>query len=343
MRTRTLEELAKHVGGTIHGDPKITVSSVATMESAQPGDITFYSNAKYEFQLKTTKASAVIVSEEIESNAALLIADDPYYAFMQIVVLIYGHRKHKQTGISKKASISESAKIGKNCNIADFATISDNAKIGDNCTIYPGAFIGPDVTLGSDCIIYPNAVIYNNCIIGSRVIIHSNASIGQDGFGFATHQGVHLKIPQVGIVIIEDDVEIGAAACIERATLGETIVCKGTKIGDMVAVGHGTKVGEHCLLVPQVGIAGSVTLGHHVALGGQAGIAGHITIGNMVQVGAKSGLSNNVPDGKVLLGIPAMDANKTKRIYGTLPQLPDMRRKIKQLEKKLAKLEKNEG
>jgi len=343
MRTRTLEQLAKHVGGTVHGDPNTAISGVATMEAAGPGSITFYGNTKYEFQLKTTKASAVIVSEKLESNAALLIVDDPYYALMQIVVLIYGHRKHKQTGISKKASISESAKIGKNCNIADFSTVSDNAKIGDNCTIYPGVFIGPDVTLGDDCIIYPNAVIYNNCIIGSRVIIHSSASIGQDGYGFATHQGVHHKIPQTGIVIIEDDVEIGAAACIERATLGETVVAKGTKIGDMVAVGHGTKVGEHCLLVPQVGIAGSSTLGHHVALGGQVGIAGHITIGNMVQIGAKSGLSKDVPDGQALLGVPAMDANKTKRIYGTLPQLPDMRRRIKQLEKKLAKLEDNEG
>jgi UDP-3-O-[3-hydroxymyristoyl] glucosamine N-acyltransferase len=343
MRTRTLEELAKHVDGTIHGDPKTIVSSVATMESAGPGDLTFFSNAKYEPQLKTTKASAVIVPEILESNAALLIVDDPYYAFMQIVVLIYGHRKHKQTGISKKASISESAKIGKNCNIADFSTVSDNAKIGDNCTIYPGAFIGPDVTLGNDCIIYPNVVIYNNCTIGNRVIVHSNASIGQDGFGFATYQGVHHKIPQIGIVIIEDDVEIGAAACIERATLGETVVSKGTKIGDMVGIGHGTKVGEHCLIVPQVGIAGSSTLGHHVTLGGQVGIAGHIKIGNMVKIGAKSGLSNDVPDGQVLLGVPAMDASITKRIYGTLSQLPDMRRKIKQLEKKLAKLEKNEG
>ncbi len=339
MQSRTLQELADYVGGTIKGDSKTVIQAVATMDSAGVGDITFFTNKKYESKLKTIEASAVIVSEDVETDAALLIAADPYYALMQIAVLIYGHRKHPQGGVSKKASVSDSAKIGKNCHIGQSATISDDVKIGDNCIIYPGVFIGPEASVGNDCIIYPNAVIYDKTIIGNRVIIHSNASIGQDGFGFATHEGIHHKIPQVGIVVIENDVEIGSNAVIERATLGETRISEGTKIGDHVAIGHGTKVGPHCLLVPKVGIAGSTTLGHHVVLGGQVGIAGHIKIGNMVQIGAQSGVSNNVPDGKVLLGTPAIDPGITKRIYATMPQLPEMRKKIKQLEKKLAKLE----
>lgn len=342
MQSRTLQELADHVGGTIKGDANTLIQAVGTMDSAGVGDITFFANKKYESKLKTIEASAVIVSEDVETDAALLIAADPYYALMQIAVLIYGHRKHIQTGVSKKASVSKSAKIGDGCQIGDFATISDNVKIGDNCIIYPGVFIGPEVSIGDDCIIYPNAAIYDKTIIGDRVIVQSNASIGQDGFGFATHMGVHHKIPQVGIVVIENDVEIGANAVVERATLGETRIGEGTKIGDAVAIGHGTKIGAHCLLVPHACVAGSTTLGHHVVLGGQVGIAGHIKIGNMVQIGAQSGVSNNVPDGKILLGTPAIDPGVTKRVYATMPQLPEMRKKIKQLEKKIAKLEKTD-
>jgi len=342
MAGRTLGELAKHVGGRIRGDAGTVIEAVSTIDKAGMGEITFLSNKKYEPQLKTTRASAVIVAKEVEIDAALLIVEDPYYAFMQIVVLMYGHRKHKDTGISKQASISGTAKIGKNCNIYDFATIDDNVIMGKNCVVYPGVFIGSDVSIGDDCIFYPNAVIYNGCQIGSRVIVHANATVGEDGYGFATHKGIHHKIPQVGIVILEDDVEIGAGSAIERATLGETIIRQGTKIGDNVAIGHGTVVGPHCLLVPQVGIAGSVTMGHHCVLGGQVGIAGHIKIGNMVQIGAKSGVSNNIPDGEILLGIPAIDANRTKRVYATLSQLPEMRKKIRDLEKQLDELKKTQ-
>ncbi len=339
MQSRTLQELADHVGGTVKGDPETIITAVGTMDSAGVGDITFFANKKYEVKLKTIEASAVIVPEDVETDAALLIAADPYYAFMQVAVLIHGHRRHIQTGASKKASVSKSAKIGDNCQIGDFCTVSDDVKIGDNCIIYPGVSIGPEASIGDGCIIYPNVVIYDKTVIGDRVIIQSNASIGQDGFGFATHEGVHHKIPQVGIVVIENDVEIGSNAVIERATLGETRICEGTKIGDAVAIGHGTKIGPHCLLVPHACVAGSTTLGHHVVLGGQVGIAGHLTIGNMVQIGAQSGVSGNIPDGKILLGTPAIDPGTTKRIYATLPQLPEMRKKIKQLEKKLAKLE----
>jgi UDP-3-O-[3-hydroxymyristoyl] glucosamine N-acyltransferase len=259
---------------------------------------------------------------------------------MQIVVLLHGHRKHKQVGVSERASIAKTAKLGANCNIYDFAVISDGARVGKNCCLYPGAFIGPDVKMGDDCIVYPNAVIYDGCEVGSRVIIHANAAVGEDGYGFATHKGEHHKIPQIGRVVLEDDVEIGACCTIERATLGDTIIGKGTKVGDMVAIGHGAKIGPHCLLVPQVGISGSATLGHHCVLAGQVGVVGHIKIGNMVTIGAQSGVANDIPDGATILGSPAVEANKAKRVYASMQHLPEMRKSIRQFEKRLGALEK---
>jgi UDP-3-O-[3-hydroxymyristoyl] glucosamine N-acyltransferase len=340
MHGKSLKELAEHVGGEVVGDGGMLIKGVSTLEEAGAGEITFLSNKKYEPLLKTTKASAVIVAKPVESKAAFLIAEDPYYAFMQIVVLLHGHRKHKKVGVSKGASVAKTAKLGANCNIYDFAVISDKARIGKNCCIYAGGFVGPDVKMGDDCIVYPNAVIYDGCEIGDRVIIHSNAVIGEDGYGFATHKGEHHKIPQIGRVVLEDDVEIGACCAIERATLGDTIIGKGTKVGDMVAIGHGAKIGAHCLLVPQVGISGSATLGHHCVVGGQVGIVGHIKIGNKVAIGAQSGVGHDIPDGATILGTPAIDANKTKRVYASIQHLPEMRKSIRELEKRLGELEK---
>jgi UDP-3-O-[3-hydroxymyristoyl] glucosamine N-acyltransferase len=340
VQGKSLNELAEHVSGKVRGDGGMLIKAVSTLEEAGAGEITFLTNKKYEPLLKTTKASAVIVPKPVETDAAILIAEDPYYAFMQIVVLLHGHRKHKKVGISKLASVAETAKIGANCNVYDFAVISDNAGIGKSCCIYPGAFIGPDVKMGDNCIVYPNAVIYDGCEIGNRVIIHANAVIGEDGYGFATHKGEHHKIPQIGRVVLEDDVEIGACCTIERATLGDTIIGKGTKVGDMVAIGHGARIGPHCLLVPQVGISGSATLGHHCVLAGQVGVVGHIKIGNMVTIGAQSGVANDIPDGATVLGAPAIEANKAKRVYTSMQHLPQMRKSIRQLEKRLAELEK---
>ena len=339
MQTKTLAELAEHVGGKVSGDPEIIIKSASTLERASQGDISFLANRKYANQLKTTKASAVIVGKETETSSALLIADDPYYALMQIVVLLHGHRKHKKTGISSKSSIAKTAVLGNDCQIHDFATIDDNAKIGDRCILYPGAFVGTETEIGDDCIIYPNAVIYDRCKIGNRVIIQANATIGEDGFGFATHQGKHHKIPHIGSVIIEDDAEIGSGCGIERGTLDDTIIGQGSKIGDLVVIGHGTKVGPYCLLVAQVGIAGSTKLGHHCVIGGQAAIAGHINIGNQVMIAARAGVINNIEDKKVVLGAPAIDASQGKRAYSMIQYLPEMRKSIRKIEKQLANKE----
>jgi len=339
MITKTLGELAEYVGGRVRGDANIKIHSAATLGRAGEGDISFLSNEKYEKQLLSTKASAVIVGKDtVTASAPLLVAEDPYYAFMQIMVLLHGHRKHKKVGISPKAVISDSAKVGAGCHIHEFATIADGAKVGDGCVIYPCAYIGENVQIGNDCILYPNAVIYEGCRIGNRVIINSNATIGEDGFGFASHNGVHHKIPQIGCVVIEDDVEIGAGCGIERGTLNDTIIGQGSKLGDLVAIGHGTKVGPHCLLVAQVGIAGSTTMGHHCVVGGQAGIVGHIIIGNNVAIGAQAGVINSVADGKVVLGAPAIDANQGKRAYGMIQYLPEMRQSIRDLQTQIERL-----
>lgn len=321
------------------GDGNVVIRSAATLEQAQNGDITFLANRKYERLVQTTKAGAVIAAEELPDAAIpVLVADDPYYAFTQILVLLYGHRRHKQTGISPQAAIAETAIIGKGCHIHGFATIADRVKLGENCIIYPGAYVAEDVEIGAGCILYPNVVIYERCRIGSRVTIHANTTIGADGFGYATHEGTHHKIPQVGVVIVEDDVEIGSCCAIERGTVSDTVISQGSKLGDLVTIGHGTRIGAHCLLVAQVGIAGSTTLGHHCVVGGQVGIVGHITIGNNVTIGAQAGVINDVPDGETVMGAPAIDAGQARRAYTVLQYLPQMRQDIRALQSRLKKI-----
>jgi len=339
MQEKTLTELAEYVGGRVCGNPNVIIKSASTLGRASEGDISFLANTKYEKQLRTTKASAVIVGKETASAPVpLLVADDPYYVFMQIMVLLHGHRKHKKVGISPHASISDSAKIGVDCHIHNFVTIADEARVGDGCIIYPGVYIGHGVQIGNDNIIYPNVTIYDECKIGNRAIINANSTIGEDGFGYASHKGVHHKIPQTGSVIIEDDVEIGACCGIERGTLGDTVIGQGSKLGDLVTVGHGTKIGAHCLLVAQVGIAGSTTLGHHCMVGGQVGIVGHINIGNNVTIAAQAGVINNIPDSKVVLGAPAIEANLGKRAYRMIEYLPEIRQNIRRLESQIEQI-----
>jgi len=339
MQEKTLGELAEYVGGRVCGDSNVVIKSASTLGRAEQGDISFLTNRKYDKQLRTTRASAVIVGKEApNASVPLLTAEDPYYAFMQIMVLLHGHRKHKKTGVSPHASIADSAKVGVDCHIYDFATIADDARVGDGCIIYPGAYIGEDVYIGNDTIIYPNVTIYDGCRIGNRVIINANSAIGEDGFGYASHKGMHHKIPQIGTVIIEDDVEIGACCGIERGTLGDTVIAQGSKLGDLIAIGHGTKIGAHCLLVAQVGIAGSTTLGHHCIIGGQVGIVGHINIGNNVTIAAKAGVINNVADGKIILGAPAIEASLGRRAYGMIQHLPEMRQDIRNLQNQIEEL-----
>jgi UDP-3-O-[3-hydroxymyristoyl] glucosamine N-acyltransferase len=325
--TLTLQELAVEIGAEVAGgDPDLRVSSVNTLEDAQAGQVSFLSNGRYLRLLETTNASAVIVAPGVANmRVALLRASNPYYAFARAVVKLHGHRRHPHAGIHPAAHVDPAASIG------------------EGTVLYPGVYVGPRARVGRDCILYPNVVVYDDCVLGDRVILHANCSIGHDGFGHATHKGpdgtlVHYKIPQAGNVVIEDDVELGAGCAIDRATLGSTVIGRGTKFSDLVAIGHGSKVGPHGLLVAQVGIAGSVRIGHHVTLAGQVGVAGHLEIGDHVTVGAQSGVINDVPDKSTLLGSPAMPASHARRVYTIFGQLPELLDRIKRLEQQVQEL-----
>ena len=340
MQEFTLAYLADYVGGKFVGNGDIIVKSAATLTAAGDEDITFLSNTKYRTYLGTTSAAVIIVkSEETTSAGAQLVVDDPYYAFCRIVELIFGHRQHRTAGVSENSTIAKSAKIGDGCCIYDYVVIEDDVQVGDDTVIYPGVFVGKGSKIGSGCILYPNSVIFDDCSLGDNVIIQANATIGQDGFGFATHAGMHHKIPHIKSVIIENDVEIGSNACIERGSLQDTIIGRGAKIGDSVVIGHGAKIGAGCLLVPQVGVAGTAELGQYCVLGGQAAVVGHIKIGNMVMVAGQAAVVSDVEDGKVLAGSPAIDAGKAKRAYSTIEELPQMKRSLKKLAQKVEELE----
>jgi UDP-3-O-[3-hydroxymyristoyl] glucosamine N-acyltransferase len=316
-----LGDLAEKIGAELEGDASIDIGSCATLEEATGGQLTFLSNPKYAEQLQTTQASAVVVGMNTTSErVALLKTKDPYYAFCQAVVLVHGYRKHPHAGVHPQAYIDATAKIG------------------EGTTVYPGVFVGPRARIGKQCVLYPNVVIYEDCVLGDRVTVHAGTVIGQDGFGYATSEGVHHKIPQCGNVVIEDDVEIGSNCAIERATLGSTRIGKGTKFCDLIAIGHGTKVGEHCLFVAQVGLAGSVTTGHHVTMAGQVGVAGHLKIGNNVTIAAKAGVMDDIADQLTVIGQPAMPAQQARRVYTIFTQLPELVARIKKLEQQVEEL-----
>jgi UDP-3-O-[3-hydroxymyristoyl] glucosamine N-acyltransferase len=327
------------VNGRVAGDGSVRISSVAGLAQAQAGQISFLANSRYTKFLATTSASAVVVAEPSDCPAVQILVKNPYYAFTQIAVLLHGHRQHAFSGVSSHASIDPSAGVGEGTRIQDFVVISQNARVGQRCVLYAGVFIGAGAEIGDDCILYPNVVIYDGVRVGHRVIVQANSTIGEDGFGFATEGGVHHKIPHVGRVVLEDDVAIGANCSVQSGVLYDTRVGCGTKTGDSVVIGHGVQVGPGCLLVSQVGIAGSSTLGRNCVLAGQVGIAGHLHIGNNVVVAAKSGVSEDLPDGAKVFGAPAFDMKQALKAYSSIKSLPELRRRLKALEQRLAKLE----
>ena len=317
----TVAQLAKQIGAVVVGDGAARIWSAQTLEAAGPEQISFLSNPKYEKLLKSTGAAAVIVGNSVRSNrVTLLRTADPYYAFMQAVVILHGHRRHPHRGIHRHAHIDATATIGK------------------GTTIYPGVYVGPRARIGVDCILYPNAVVYDDCVLQDRVILHSGTVIGQDGFGYATHGGVHHKIPQIGNVIVEDDVKVGANVAIQRATLGSTVIGRGTKMSDLISIGHAARIGPEGLLVSLVGVAGSARIGHHATIGGQAGVVGHITVGDHVTIAAKAGVINDVPDRSVMYGAPATPAPHGRRAVTLIAQLPDLLDRLRRLEQRVAEL-----
>ena len=339
MNEQTVEALARHVNGRVVGDANVRISSAAGLAQARAGQISFLANPRYAKTLAQTQASAVVVSEEVKTPAVQIIAANPYYAFTQIAVLLHGHRPHHFSGVSARAVIHPTATVGEGTILHDFVSIGERVRIGKRCVIYPGVSIGAGTEIGDDCIFYANVVIYDGVRIGHRVILQACTSIGGDGFGFATEKGVHHKIPHLGRVILEDDVALGSNCSVQSGALYDTVVGRGTKIGDLVVIGHAVQTGPGCLIVTQTGIAGSTTLGDHCVLAGQVGIAGHLKIGNQVVVAAQSGVTNDVADGAKVFGSPAFEMKEALRAYSSIQSLPEMRKLLKSLEKRVAQLE----
>jgi UDP-3-O-[3-hydroxymyristoyl] glucosamine N-acyltransferase len=336
---KTAQELAQRTGGTVIGDGTVPLHAGATLEGAGPGQVSFLANPRYAPLLQQTRASAVFVPQALDTSAVQIVVKNPYYAFTQALALLHGHRRHQAVGISPQATIDPSATLGEGTSVHERVTIGEQVRIGRNCVLYPGVVIGPGTELGDDCVLHPNVVIYENCRLGHRVIVHANSTIGHDGLGFATEDGVHHKIPHIARAIIEDDVELGASSGVERGSLQDTVVGQGSKIGSQVIVGHGVRIGAHCLIVAQTGIAGSTRIGHHCIFAGQAGIAGHLEIGNHVTVAAKAGVSQNIPDGERVFGYPAFEMGQAVEAYSLIKRLPELRRTLRTLEARVKQLE----
>lgn len=305
MAAVPIEEIASFVGGAWNGVAGLMIEGVAPLADAGAHQLSFLSNPKYGGLLDTTAAGAILVSAERSGDARFLPVQNPYTAMARVVSRWFASRPVPQ-GISPLASIASTARLGANVAVGPFTTIGENVMLGDDVSVFSNVSIEAGTVIGEGSIIYSQVAIYHGTLIGRRCIIHSGAVIGADGYGFATEGGRHHKIPQIGIVRIEDDVEIGAGTTIDRAALGETVIGEGTKIDDQVMIGHNVKVGKHCLLVAQVGIAGSTELGDHVVVGGQSGFGGHLRIGSRVQVAAKSAVFHDVPDDSKVMGAPAI-------------------------------------
>jgi UDP-3-O-[3-hydroxymyristoyl] glucosamine N-acyltransferase len=335
-----LTELAEKVGGELAGRGDIDIRGAAGIGEARDGDITFVTDEKRLKDLNGCHASAVIVPRGVPKLPIPSIAvKNPRYAFAQML-RIFHDRPYAPGGISDRAVIGKDVVLGAGPTIHPCAVVSDGAKIGSRVTLYPGVFVGTGSCIGDDTVIYPNVSIREGVIIGNRVIIHSCTVIGSDGFGFVTDGGRHHKIPQVGGVVIEDDVEIGANCSIDRAMLGVTRIKQGTKMDNMVHVAHNVTIGEHCLLAAQAGIAGSCTLGNYVVLGGQTGIADHTTIGDRVMVGGGSGVTRNMEAGQVVAGFPAIPLREWLKAQAVFPKLPELKKLVAQLVRRIEEMEK---
>jgi len=334
---KTLKELAEHIGGEVSGDASIAIKGVAGIKEAEPGDITFLANPRYMREVKNTKASAIIVAPDsaVEGIAAIRVKN-PYFAFSKVVSL-FTAKERKPLGVMPGSHVGPGVKVGSEVSIYPNAFIGAGVVIGDRVTIYPGAYIGEGSVIGDGCTIYPNVVIREDVKVGKRVTIHGGAVIGADGFGYATDAGKHHKIPQVGGVVIEDDVEVGANTTIDRGALGDTVIRRGTKIDNLVQIGHNVVVGEDSILCGQVGISGSAELGHHVVLAGQVGLVGHIKIGDMVTVGAQSGVMNDLDGGQIYSGSPSLPHKDWLKANAVFPKLPEIRKQLMGLARKLNK------
>ena len=337
----TAKQIAAYIGGEIIGDENATVCTFAKIEEGTPGALSFLSNPKYTAYIYDTKSSIVLVNSDFVAEkpiSATLIKTANAYESLAKLMALYESVKPKKTGISPMASVADSATIGEDVYIGPFVYIGEKATIGNNTIIEANTSIGDGATVGNDCIIYSNVTIYHGCKVGNRCILHAGSVVGSDGFGFAPGANGYDKIPQIGIAILEDDVEIGANTCIDRATMGATTIKRGVKLDNMVQVAHNVVIDEHTVMAAQSGVAGSTKVGSWCMIGGQAGISGHIKLGNQVKVGGHSGVTNNVQDGKSMMGYPAFEHTQFARASVIFKKLPEMYREMDALRKEIESL-----
>lgn len=344
LMTFTAEQIAGFVGGTVEGDPQMSVRDFAKIEEAGAGALTFLSDAHYEHFLYEGSAAAVLVHKDFQPSqpvgATLIRVDDPRAAVGQLLTL-YEQMRGRKTGVSPLACVAESAVLGADCYVGPYAVVGEDVHVGDQVSIHAGTMVGDGVQIGAESVLYPRVVIYHGCRLGKRVVVHAGAVIGADGFGFAPTAEGYQKIPQVGIVVVEDDVEIGANACIDRSTMGATIIRRGVKIDNLVQIAHNVEVGEHTVMSAQAGIAGSAKIGRWCMLGGQVGVAGHISVGDHTQVGAQAGITGGnlaARGGAVMQGSPAIEHSLFARSSVALKQLPELVREVSRLRKEIDEL-----
>ena len=336
---KKLRELAELVNGTVVGDGEVEIHGVASIEDAKEGEITFIANPKYLPKLGQTQASAIIVSPEVTyGEKPLLSVKNPYLTFAKILTL-FSYKPYQPMGVDPNAWVSPTARLGKDLTVYPFVYIGDRCLIGDRVTLYPGVYVGEGSFIGEDSIVHPNVSIYPEMTIGKRVILHSGVVVGSDGFGYAKEGKKNLKIPQVGKVEIEDDVEIGSNTSIDRGALGNTLIRRGVKIDNLVQVAHNVVIGEDSIIVAQVGISGSTKVGSNVTLAGQVGLAGHIQIADNVMVGAQSGVGHDLSPNQAYSGSPAIPHREWLRMVTAMPKVPEMKRRLTELEKRLSRLE----
>ncbi|MFZ5448055.1 MAG: UDP-3-O-(3-hydroxymyristoyl)glucosamine N-acyltransferase [Thermodesulfobacteriota bacterium] len=336
--TRTLGELAVYLEGDLQGPADLTIEGIAPIDQAGDREITFIAQRRFARLVAQSRAAAFIVSREYaELPRPLIIVPHPYLAYARVAAL-FAPPVRRWPGISEQAVLGQGVALGRDVSIAPLVFIGDGTQLGDRVTLMPGCVIGAEVRIGADTLVYPNVTIRERCAVGARCIIHSGTVIGSDGFGFVPGEAGHVKIPQLGTVVIEDDVEIGANCTIDRGALGATRVGRGVKMDNLVHLAHNVDVGEHSFLVAQVGVSGSTKLGKGVALAGQVGIAGHLELGDGVQVGAQSGVNHSIPAGQTVSGSPARPHREWLQQMGHIPKLPDIYQRLKQLEQRVQEL-----
>ncbi len=337
------QQIAGFLNGTIEGDPNVKVSNFSKIEEGKPGTLTFLANLKYAHHIYNTEASIVLVNNDFKPKQpirATLVKVENAYAALAMLLNLVEQSKSKKKGVDSTAFIAASATVSDDCYVGNFAYIGEGVKMGKNCMVYPHAYIGDHVTVGDNCVFYPHATVYENCIIGNNCILHAGSVVGADGFGFAPEGETYKKIPQLGNVIIEDDVEIGANTTIDRAVMDSTIIHRGVKLDNLVQIAHNVEVGENTVMAAQVGIAGSVKVGKHCMFGGQVGLAGHIHVADHVVFGAQAGVISDVKEATTLFGAPAINAKNFMRSSAIFNRLPDIYRSLGQMQREIEQLKK---